>query len=82
MSELRQISCREAVARLYDFLDREGPDAAMEEVEEHLNVCRYCCGRFAFEATLWKVVRDKGGEVCECPETLHVRIKAIFEEQF
>ena len=79
MSHHKLISCAEAVARLYDYLDREGPDAAIEEVEAHLDICRYCCNRFAFEASLWKVVSDRGKEG-KCPDSLKLRIEALFTD--
>lgn len=64
---------------MYEFLDREGATASLEEVEEHLNICRHCCGLFEFEASFWKVVREKGQE-CRCPETLRSRIRILIQE--
>lgn len=76
MSAAKQISCGEAVARLYDFLDREGSAASVEEVERHLNMCRHCCDRFAFEVSLWQVVKTKGQEAC-CPEGLKAKVQQL-----
>lgn len=76
MSHVRNIDCSQAVARLYEYLDREGSDASIEEVEHHLELCRRCCSRFNFEITLWTVVRSKAQEV-RCPESLKMRVKDL-----
>lgn len=72
----KQISCEEAVRRLYEFLDSEGGSASLDEVDVHLDVCRSCCDRFAFEATLWKVVRRVGGQ-CHCPDSLRDKVHTL-----
>jgi anti-sigma factor (TIGR02949 family) len=42
------ISCTQAVRQLWDFLEREvAPDDAAR-IEEHLDVCRRCCGELEF----------------------------------
>lgn len=79
MSEARKFTCGEAVALLYDYLDREGAQASLDKVEEHLNICRHCCDRFAFEASLWKMVRKKGRDV-HCPESLKNRVRKLLDE--
>ncbi len=76
MSEIKHINCSEAVARLYDYLDQEGPKASLEEVNQHLEICRHCCDRFTFEVALWKEVRNKGQQAC-CPESLKSRVKDL-----
>jgi len=79
MSQVKHISCAEAVSRLYDFLDKEGAQDSLEEVEKHLDLCRHCCDRFSFEATLWNVVRKKGSEN-KCPESLRKKVAALLEQ--
>ena len=79
MSGHRKLTCGEAVALLYDYLDREGAQASIENVEEHLQICRHCCDRFAFEASLWKVVRRKGTEA-HCPESLKLRVSKLLDD--
>ncbi len=76
---VNSINCAEAVARLYDFLDREGPEASIEEVEAHLDICRHCCSRFAFEAQLWQTVRVKGTE-SRCPESLKSKVRSMLDQ--
>jgi anti-sigma factor RsiW len=38
------IKCREAVDRLWAYLDRHLDKAEETELEEHLGVCRHCRG--------------------------------------
>ena len=43
------ISCDEAVARLFEYLDGELDDMSQEEVRLHLEVCKACYPRAQFE---------------------------------
>ena len=42
------ISCKEAVARLWTHLDRNLGGPQERELEEHLGLCRHCCGELEF----------------------------------
>ncbi len=53
------LSCREAVARLDDYLDRELSEAEMGRVREHLETCEACAGHFRAEEQLLQQVREK-----------------------
>ena len=43
------ISCEEAAARLFEYLDGELDDASEEDVRRHLEVCKACYPRAQFE---------------------------------
>ena len=43
------ISCDEAAARLFEFLDGELESASEDEVRRHLDVCERCYPRVQFE---------------------------------
>jgi len=43
------ISCDEAAARLFEYLDGELDDVSEEEVRRHLDVCKACYPRAQFE---------------------------------
>lgn len=42
------IACREAVDRLWTYLDRALDRTRESELEEHLGLCRHCCGELEF----------------------------------
>lgn len=44
--------CREALRRLWEYLDGNLDDADRAAVEEHLSRCRRCCGELAFAQEL------------------------------
>ena len=43
------ISCDEAAAKLFEYLDGELDDVSEEEVQRHLDVCKACYPRAQFE---------------------------------
>lgn len=49
------IKCKEAVDRLWSYLDQRLENAPQKELEEHLGVCTHCCGELEFA----KQVREK-----------------------
>lgn len=42
------ISCNEAVRRLWAYLEDEVDAADRTRIEQHLDVCRRCCGEVEF----------------------------------
>lgn len=59
------IACREAVDRLWTYLDRSLDRTREEELEQHLGLCRHCCGELEFA----KQVRAKLKDSAETPLT-------------
>lgn len=62
------IKCKEAVERLWAHLDKRLEVGREKELEEHLGVCRHCCGELEFA----QQIRAKLGETAETtmpPET-------------
>jgi DNA-directed RNA polymerase subunit N (RpoN/RPB10) len=59
------IACREAVERLWSYLDRNIEEAQEQELEQHLGLCRHCCGELEFA----KQVRTKLASSGETPLT-------------
>lgn len=59
------IACRDAVERLWSYLDRSLDRSREEELEQHLGLCRHCCG----ELELAKQVRTKLKSTAEMPLT-------------
>ncbi len=54
------INCKEAVARLYAYLDRNLGRGSEAEVEEHLKLCRHCCGELEFAKQVRGLLRRPG----------------------
>lgn len=46
------ISCAEAVRQLWEYLDGAAGQAQSAAIQEHLSLCRRCCGEAEFAAEL------------------------------
>jgi hypothetical protein len=57
------IACRDAVERLWSYLDRNIDRAQEDELEQHLGLCRHCCGELEFA----KQVRSKLANSADTP---------------
>ena len=55
------ISCEEASARLFEYLDNELQGMAEEEVRRHLEVCEACYPRVQFETHFLEALRRSKG---------------------
>jgi anti-sigma factor (TIGR02949 family) len=49
------IDCKQAVQHLWGYLDRNLEQAREDELEQHLGLCRHCCGELEFA----KQIRDR-----------------------
>lgn len=54
------IRCREAVERLWAYLDDELDEAGHLAVEEHLRTCLRCCGEVEFARQVRDVLATRG----------------------
>lgn len=55
------ISCSEAVRRLWEYLEDQVDADDRIRVEEHLALCRRCCGEAEFTAALRELLRSAAG---------------------
>lgn len=69
------LSCKEAVARLDDYIDRELSPREMNLVVRHLKICAHCAHHFRFEAEIVAGLRAKLGRI-EAPPELLQKIRA------
>ena len=70
------IPCKDAVTRLWAYLDRTLGKAPESELEEHLGLCRHCCGELEFA----KQVRGalaKTGRAGEPTDDVRARLEAF-----
>jgi len=49
MSGSERISCREAIEKLWEYIDGELTDADTAQVHDHLEACRACYPHFDFQ---------------------------------
>ncbi|MGO8875600.1 MAG: mycothiol system anti-sigma-R factor [Acidimicrobiales bacterium] len=70
--EQAEFDCREALHRIYHFLDGELTPVRRHEIEAHLDGCSPCLQMFGFEAELRRVVHDKCRDAV--PDSLRQRI--------
>lgn len=66
------VDCREALHRIYHFLDGELTGDRRGEIEAHLNGCSHCLHMYDFEAELRKLVAGKCRDTV--PDGLRARI--------
>jgi anti-sigma factor (TIGR02949 family) len=52
------IDCREAVRRMWAYLDHELDAKPVTEFEDHLETCQRCCGELEFSRHLREMVAD------------------------
>jgi anti-sigma factor (TIGR02949 family) len=72
------ISCSEAVRQLWEYIDGtiEGPERHL--IEEHLNVCRRCCGEAEFAQELKAFLAGHASE--QLPADVHRRLTSFLDE--
>lgn len=72
------ITCKEAVNRLWDYLDRRPEASSDPELEEHLGLCRHCCGELEFARQVRELLRKPGGAT-ELPQETRARLESFLE---
>jgi len=78
---LNLYTCKEAMERLNDYVDRELSPREMQLVKRHLKICHECTKRFAFEEDVIRQVRSKLESLQE-PEGLMARLsQKIYEDK-
>jgi anti-sigma factor (TIGR02949 family) len=70
------IDCREAVRRMWAYLDHALEATPAEEFESHLKTCQRCCGELEFSRHLRDMVAEREGTPPVPPE-LRNRIELL-----
>jgi mycothiol system anti-sigma-R factor len=79
-SDYTSIDCREALHRVYHFLDEEEMTPELRhKIERHLDRCGPCLRAFGFETELRKLVADKCRD--QVPDGLRLRIAAAIDHE-
>ena len=71
------ISCSDAVRQLWDYLDGAVDDADRQAIEEHLDVCKRCCGEAEFADELRSFLETHAAE--ELPSPTKDRLLAFMD---
>jgi anti-sigma factor (TIGR02949 family) len=74
----RGIDCRQAVERLYEFLDQELTAELRVEVEYHLKVCAGCFRHFEFERVFLQFLEARARARGATPELKHKILHELF----
>lgn len=67
------IPCKDAVSRLWEYLDRNIARVREAELEEHLGVCRHCCGELEFARQLRGLLK-RSSPACELTPEVRARL--------
>jgi mycothiol system anti-sigma-R factor len=73
------IDCREAVHRMWAYLEHELGATPVSEFEAHLETCQRCCGELEFSRHLREMVADDKGAPAMPPE-LRSRIEILLAD--
>ncbi|MPZ71141.1 MAG: zf-HC2 domain-containing protein [Actinobacteria bacterium] len=72
------ITCSDAVRQLWSFLDGEVAGPERTALEEHLGVCRRCCGELEFAGELRGFLRAHASE--ELPAEARTLLTSYLDE--
>ncbi len=73
------ITCAEAVKNFWQYLDDELAPKQREKVDEHLGICRQCCGEFEFAKLLQGVLVDQS-LADELPPEVRERMERVVRQ--
>lgn len=72
------ISCSQAAKQLWDYVEGAVDGPQRQALEEHLGVCRRCCGEVEFAEELRGFLANHGD--LGLPEDVKVRLTSFLDE--
>lgn len=72
------MDCAEAVRQLWDFLEQEVEPQDAERIEDHLEVCRRCCGELEFAKELRSFLTDHAS--ADLPADVEQRLTGFLDQ--
>jgi mycothiol system anti-sigma-R factor len=72
------ITCAEAVRQLWEYLDGSIDESQREAIEEHLSVCRRCCGEVEFAEELRRFLAAHAA--ADMPDDVRLRLTWALDE--
>lgn len=76
--EIEDISCEEAVSRVYEYLDGEAEEAERERIRCHVLKCERCYPFFNWERVFLETVKEKGSTPRPNPE-LKLKVRELLD---
>jgi mycothiol system anti-sigma-R factor len=73
------VNCREAAARIYEYLDRELTEEVALEIEHHLEACAACYDQFEFQRAFLGLLARHGSAI-RAPEELRRRVEGLLRD--
>lgn len=70
------ITCAEAVKKFWQYLDDDLAPKQRQLVDEHLGICRQCCGELEFAKVLQGVLDDQRA-IEELPAEVRERMQRL-----
>jgi mycothiol system anti-sigma-R factor len=72
------ITCADAVRQLWEYLDGTVAESEREAIEEHLSVCRRCCGEVEFAEELRRFLATRA--TAEMPDDVRLRLTSALDQ--
>ena len=72
------ITCAEAVRQLWEYLDGIVGESERAAIEEHLSVCRRCCGEVEFAEELRRFLAAHASD--PMPDDVRLRLASALDE--
>ena len=72
------ITCAEAVRNLWEYLDGAVREEDRQAIQEHLNVCKRCCGEAEFATELRQFLENHAQD--ELPRETRARLTAFLDQ--
>jgi anti-sigma factor (TIGR02949 family) len=77
---MSQVDCRDAMAKLHEYLKQELTSDLAAEVRQHLERCRPCFSSARFEENFLAMMESCGRRQT-CPEKLRAKILAALKSE-
>lgn len=78
---MTDITCREALERLYEYLDGELTPESADEVRRHVEVCERCFPELQLQTRFRDAVRRAAAGQPPCPDELRRKVGALLREE-
>lgn len=75
------MDCREVMANLAEFIDRELSPEEQAEVKRHLSLCGHCEEAFRWEDSILRIVKRCAQEAEPIPAELEARLSACLDQE-